>query len=154
MHGRHQKREKLGPDGYSLELQAVGSVEMSNRGADTQIYGVLRVEPGQRLLSYEDRQMKLGARELDLLTTLLRHRDRVVSYKQLNSQIWGLNQPELTRCLRLTILRLRRKLITEHMDEIQISNVGRVGYRARIGSQNHSRAARFSHADNAPTPKL
>ena len=80
------------------------------------------------------RQVQLGARELNLLTELLRHRGRVVSYKQLNIQIWGVNQPELTRCLRLTILRLRKKLITEHIDEIQIFNIGGLGYRARVGT--------------------
>jgi len=55
---------------------------MSDRGAETQVFGVLRVEPSQRLLSYEDKRAKLGVRELNLLTFLLRHRDRVVSYKQ------------------------------------------------------------------------
>jgi len=107
---------------------------MSDRGAETQVFGALRVEPSQRLLCYEDKRAKLGMHELNLLTFLLRHRDRVVSYKQLNSHIWGLNQPDLTRRLSLTILRLRRKLIAKHIDEIQISNIGGIGYRARIST--------------------
>ena len=105
---------------------------MGEQSAETQVFGMLRVVPGQRLLSYQDRKAKLSWREMSLLTALLRHRDRVVSYGRLNSQIWGVNEPELTRALRLTVLRLRRKLITERIEEVQISNVGGIGYRVRI----------------------
>lgn len=52
------------------------------------VFGQFELRPAQRLLLKRGARVELGARAFDLLSTLVEHRDRIVTKEELLSQIW------------------------------------------------------------------
>ncbi len=98
--------------------------------------GTLRFDARDQTLWCNGKQAKLSAREYELLVVLARSAGHIVSYRRLNLRIWGEAQASPSCGLRLTILRLRRKLGAECIDEVQITNFVGMGYRLDV-SQTH-----------------
>jgi DNA-binding response OmpR family regulator len=67
---------------------------------------------GQKLLaSFEGRSAELTRREMDIVVYLHRHRDRIVSKKELLKEVWDYADPEVeTRTVDIHMLKLRKKI--------------------------------------------
>lgn len=77
-----------------------------------------------------DQILDLTRREMDIMVYLYRHQDRIVSKKELLTEVWRYADANIeTRTVDIHILKLRKKLITldEHADLIQ--TVRGEGYR-------------------------
>jgi DNA-binding response OmpR family regulator len=109
---------------------------MNTEDSGISTFGLLRLDPRDRTIYCRGKRAKLGEREFDLLLMLAKHVDRVVSYERLNRHIWGETQEILSSGQRLTVLRLRRKLLAECIDEVQITNFAGKGYRLRVSTED------------------
>lgn len=74
--------------------------------------------------------VELTRREMDILLYLHRHRDRIVSKKDLLSEVWNYGDPEIeTRTVDIHILKLRKKLDMLLPDVALIQTIRGEGYR-------------------------
>jgi DNA-binding response OmpR family regulator len=96
--------------------------------------GSLTVDPAQRRVSAQGRDVSLTATEFDLLVHLIRRPGRVYEREQLLSQVWGYEAAAGTRTVDVHVAQLRAKL----GDASPIRTVRGVGYSAEppAGSQD------------------
>ena len=84
-----------------------------------------------RRVARDGREVKLTAREFEVLAYLMRHPDQVLSREQILNAVWGFDFDPGTKVLEVYIGYLRRKLGgTEESDPIE--TVRNVGYRLRV----------------------
>lgn len=88
--------------------------------------GPLRVDLASREVTLNDERVHLTPLEYKLLTVLIRHAGKVVTHRQLLSEVWGPEYAEESQYLRLYVGYLRKKLPTP---EPLIANEPGVGYR-------------------------
>jgi DNA-binding response OmpR family regulator len=86
---------------------------------------------GRNLLaSFQGRSAELTRREMDIVVYLHRHRERIVSKKELLKEVWGYADPEVeTRTVDIHILKLRKKIHTLHPESALVPTVRGEGYR-------------------------
>ena len=87
----------------------------------------LRVDPGRREASRDGRPIALANKEFALLTELVRAGGAVVSTEHLLEKVWDENIDPFTNVIRVTMMKLRRKL----GDPPVVETVAGVGYRIR-----------------------
>jgi len=92
---------------------------------------------GQLCIDADNLQARLGeqaaelvARDVELLSYLVRHRARPVPREELLREVWGFARVDRveTRCVDMHVVKLRRKLASVGADEV-IETVRGVGYR-------------------------
>ena len=88
--------------------------------------GALTVDPAQRKVTSQGRDVALTATEFDLLVHLVRRPGRVYEREQLLSQVWGYEAAAGTRTVDVHVAQLRAKL----GDSSPIRTVRGVGYSA------------------------
>jgi len=88
--------------------------------------GALTVDPAQRKVTSQGRDVALTATEFDLLAHLVRRPGRVYEREQLLSQVWGYEAAAGTRTVDVHVAQLRAKL----GDSSPIRTVRGVGYSA------------------------
>jgi two-component system, OmpR family, response regulator VanR len=93
--------------------------------ADVLTRGDLVVDTGARNVTHSGRAVVLTAREFDLLEELLRADGRVIAASVLRRRLWEARREVTDGTVRVTILRLRRKL----GEPSPIETVTGVGYR-------------------------
>jgi two-component system KDP operon response regulator KdpE len=94
--------------------------------------GDLDVDLSRREVRLGGRVVKLTATEYEILRLLVVHAGKVVTQKQLLTEIWGPNAIEQTHYLRVFVGQLRKKLErTPSHPEMILTEPG-VGYRLRI----------------------
>jgi DNA-binding response OmpR family regulator len=70
--------------------------------------------------SYENRTVELTRREMDIIAYLYRHMDRIVSKKELLTEVWQYADADIeTRTVDIHILKLRKK-ITDLMGDLPV----------------------------------
>lgn len=80
--------------------------------------------------SFRGRTAELTRREMDIVAYLHRHRDRVVSKKELLREVWGYADPDVeTRTVDIHILKLRKKINALNPETGLIPTVRGEGYR-------------------------
>jgi len=86
---------------------------------------------GRNLLaSFQGRSAELTRREMDIVVYLHRHRDRIVSKKELLKEVWGYADPEVeTRTVDIHILKLRKKIHALDPESALVPTVRGEGYR-------------------------
>lgn len=86
---------------------------------------------GRKLLaSFEGRSTELTRREMDIIVYLDRHRDRIVSKKELLKEVWDYADPEVeTRTVDIHILKLRKKINGLNPESNLLPTVRGEGYR-------------------------
>jgi len=115
------------------ELLARIRVGLRNRRAieATPVFrsGSLQVDVNQSICKMGDTVVKLTATELELLKILVREQGRVVSQKQLLTEVWGPHSLEQTQYLRIYIAQLRKKIELNPSSPQHILTEPGVGYR-------------------------
>ena len=80
--------------------------------------------------SLDNQSVELTRRELDIVVHLYRHRDRIVSKKELLSDVWNYADTDIeTRTVDIHILKLRKKIASLIGDRPFIETVRGEGYR-------------------------
>jgi DNA-binding response OmpR family regulator len=100
-------------------------------GADSEVLtdGFISLDGGQRRAEVAGTELQLTPTEFQLLATLMRNRNRVVSQEQLLQEVWGNPGGDL-RQVRIYVSYLRRKLADAGAGE-PVETVRGFGYRFR-----------------------
>lgn len=82
------------------------------------------------IASYQDRTVELTRREMDIIVYLHRHLERIVSKKELLTEVWQYADADIeTRTVDIHILKLRKKIKTLIEDTPFILTIRGEGYR-------------------------
>jgi DNA-binding response OmpR family regulator len=80
--------------------------------------------------AYQDRSVELTRREMDIILYLYRHQDRIVSKKELLTEVWHYADANIeTRTIDIHMLKLRKKIATLIADTPFIETIRGEGYR-------------------------
>jgi DNA-binding response OmpR family regulator len=85
----------------------------------------IELDPGRRQAARDGRYLPLSKKEFGVLTELMRADGAVVSAEQLLEKVWDEHADPFTSVVRITVLKLRRKL----GDPPVVETVAGVGYR-------------------------
>ena len=91
------------------------------------------LEPQTLRVLYQDREISVSKRDMEVLCHLYRAKDRIVERSELLSAVWGyrLAKDVETRCVDMQLVKLRRKLKVLALPKELIETVRGVGYRLR-----------------------
>jgi two-component system response regulator RegX3 len=79
---------------------------------------------------YRGRSVELTRREIEIVAYLYRHKDRIVSKKELLTEVWQYADADIeTRTVDIHMLKLRKKMATLIEDSSLISTIRGEGYR-------------------------
>lgn len=90
--------------------------------------GGLEIDPARRIASREGRQLRLTAREFELLALLVQNQGIVVSRKQILAKLWDFAFEPSSNVVEVTVRRLRTK-VDRPFESRSIETVRGVGYR-------------------------
>jgi DNA-binding response OmpR family regulator len=91
--------------------------------------GALRIDTGRHEAWWRESHLELTAQEFELLSTLTRHADRVLSREQLLDQVWGYDYYGDARMVDAAVKRLRAKLREADPEAEPITTVRGIGYK-------------------------
>lgn len=94
--------------------------------------GELKVDVSARQVFVADKQVRLTPIEYKLLITLVRHAGKVVTHRQLLSDVWGPGFSEETQYVRVYMGHLRRKIETDPVVPRYLLTEPGVGYRLAV----------------------
>jgi two-component system, OmpR family, KDP operon response regulator KdpE len=143
---RHQEAEKIklldaGADDYLTKPFSIGEllarirVALRHRGTalapalTVHELDNLRVDLNLRLVALAGEQVHLTPTEFKLLARLVRSAGRVVTHRQLLTDVWGPEYTDHTHYLRLYMAQLRAKLETDPAEPRHLLTETGVGYR-------------------------
>jgi DNA-binding response OmpR family regulator len=93
--------------------------------------GRLRIDPQQRSVSLDGRDVRLTPTEFRLLAVLVRHGGSILNPAQLLAQVWDDPSGLGLERVKFAVLRLRRKLESPDAPAARIESVRGFGYRFR-----------------------
>jgi two-component system KDP operon response regulator KdpE len=96
------------------------------------VSGDLRVDLAARRVVVRTVEVHLTPTEYKLLTTLIRHAGRVVTHRQLLTEVWGTVHARRTHYLRVYMGQLRAKLEVDAAHPRLLLNEPGVGYRLKV----------------------
>jgi two-component system KDP operon response regulator KdpE len=144
---RGQEADKIaaldaGADDYVTKPFAIGElmarmrVALRHRARDAEeesvvSVGPLRLDLGRREVSLDGKDIRLTPIEYRLLTTLARHRGRVMTHEHLLQEVWGPHHTHQHHYLRVYMANLRQKLEPEPSRPRLLLTEPGVGYRMR-----------------------
>jgi two-component system KDP operon response regulator KdpE len=121
----------FGPEELLARVRVALRRVMSDEARES---GLLRA--GELAIDYDRRRVKRGndeirltPKELDLLTLLVRNRDRVLTHRAILKAIWGTNAVEQPEHLWTLVAQLRRKIETDPSSPRYLLSEPWVGYR-------------------------
>jgi len=147
---RGQEKDKiaaldLGADDYVAKPFAVGELLARIRaalrraappaadGALTVIgFGDVQANFEKRLITVSGEEVHLTPNEYKLLQVLIKHAGRVVTHRQLLSEVWGPQHTEQSQYLRVYVAQLRRKLERDPARPRHLQTEPGVGYRLTL----------------------
>lgn len=91
--------------------------------------GVLHVDIVQRKVLLAGAPLRLSRKEFELLRLLISYRGRIVTQRQLLTEVWGKTHVEDSHYLRIVIARLRAKLADDPAAPRYLETEPGVGYR-------------------------
>ena len=92
-------------------------------------FGSIEVDLARRLVTKDRQPVKLTAREYGLLRMFVIHRGKVLTHRQILSELWGPNAEGQTHYLRIYMMRLRQKLEVDPDAPQYFQTESGVGYR-------------------------
>ena len=103
--------------------------EQSGREEPIFSSGQLRVDFSKRQVFLNDQDVHLTPIEYRLLSTLIRHADKVITHTQLLREVWGPRQANQVQYLRVYMAQLRQKLEEDPARPSFLINEPGIGYR-------------------------
>lgn len=91
--------------------------------------GSLEVDLARRIVRKAGREIRLTPIEYSILRMLVTHAGKVLTHRQLLTEIWGARAPDQTHALRVHVAHLREKLEDETSDPRWILTEPGIGYR-------------------------
>jgi two-component system KDP operon response regulator KdpE len=91
----------------------------------------LRVDLAQRQVFLADREVHLTPIEYKLLITLIRHAGKVITHRQLLTEVWGAAHANEVQYLRVYMTQLRHKLEADPARPRFLMNEPGIGYRLK-----------------------
>lgn len=91
--------------------------------------GHLRVDIAQRQVLLQGQPVRLSRKEFELLRVLMSYRGRIVTQRQLLTEVWGKAHLEDTHYLRILMARLRTRLADDPASPRYLETEPGVGYR-------------------------
>jgi len=91
----------------------------------------LRVDLSQRQVFIDDREIHLTPIEYKLLTVLIRHAGKVITHRQLLTEVWGPAHVSEVQYLRVYMTQLRHKLEKDPARPLFLINEPGIGYRLK-----------------------
>ncbi|MEY3659239.1 MAG: hypothetical protein RLZZ169_64 [Pseudomonadota bacterium] len=91
--------------------------------------GHLRVDIAQRQVLLRGQPVRLSRKEFELLRVLMSYRGRIVTQRQLLTEVWGKAHLEDTHYLRILMARLRTRLADDPASPRYLETEPGVGYR-------------------------
>ena len=88
----------------------------------------------RRLVTMGEREVQLTPTEYELLRALAAHAGKVMTYRQLLRQVWGVGYESETHLLRVNMSNLRHKLEPDAARPSYVLTEPGVAYRLRINS--------------------
>ena len=101
----------------------------ASRDEPEMAFGPLAVDLASRLVTLDNRPVELTKKEFDLLALLARHAGRLLTHRQILSDVWGPAHADDIQYLRVFIGRLGQKLGDDPAAPSYIVNEPGVGYR-------------------------
>jgi DNA-binding response OmpR family regulator len=102
----------------------------AQRGAAVLEVGNITLDLRTRRVERDGEEVRLTAREFELLAYLMRHPDQVLSREQILNAVWGFDFDPGTKVLEVYVGYLRRKLGDDGAEPIE--TVRNAGYRLRV----------------------
>jgi two-component system, OmpR family, KDP operon response regulator KdpE len=96
------------------------------------VSGDLSVDLVRRTVKLRGQEIKLSPREYDVLTLLVAHAGKVLTHRQILTQVWGPAHAEDAQYLRVAIRSLRQKIEADPAQPQLIQTESGVGYRLRM----------------------
>jgi two-component system KDP operon response regulator KdpE len=96
----------------------------------------LQMDLSRRMVTLNDNQILLTPTEYDILRMLLQNAGRVITHRQLLTQIWGTAYESEMHMLRVNISNLRRKIEPDPSRPTYIHTEPGVGYRLKADDGN------------------
>lgn len=93
--------------------------------------GDLRVDLGKRLVLLAGEEVRLTPHEYQLLSIMVKHAGKVVTYQHLLKEIWGKHTPEHNTYLRVHMQHLRQKLKDDPLNSRYLVTEPGIGYRLK-----------------------
>lgn len=100
-----------------------------NEPASAIRFGTIEVDLINRRVTKDGDLVKLSAKEYALLRLLVAHRDKVLTHRQILSEIWGPEAEGQTHYLRVFMMRLRKKIEDEPDSPRHLQTESSIGYR-------------------------
>lgn len=100
--------------------------------------GDLTIDYDRRRVLRGDAEIRLTPKELDLLTLLVRNRDRVLTHRAILKAIWGANAVEQPEHLWALVAQLRRKIEPDSSNPRYLLSEPWVGYRFATGEPENA----------------
>lgn len=98
--------------------------------------GPLTIDFVHRQVTLDGQEVHLTPTEYDLLLCLVKHRNRVLTHRQLRAKVWGPEYEDDPHVLRVHIANLRNKIESDPTRPRFVQTETRVGYRFRTDSDN------------------
>ena len=92
----------------------------------------LRVDLSQRQVFLDDKEVHLTPIEYKLLTVLIRHAGKVITHRQLLTEVWGAAHVNEVQYLRVYMTQLRHKLEKDPARPRFLMNEPAIGYRFKF----------------------
>jgi two-component system, OmpR family, KDP operon response regulator KdpE len=92
-------------------------------------FGPIEVDLARRMVTKDKQPVKLTVREYALLRLLVVHRGKVLTHRQILSELWGNKAEGQTHYLRIYMMRLRQKLENDPDAPRYLNTESGVGYR-------------------------
>ena len=102
---------------------------MTSSGNGSYRFGRLEIRPGEQTALVDGRPLSLTRQELNLLTTLASHPQRILTRDQLAEQAWGRPVRHEDRSVDVYVSRLRAKLADALPETKLIRTHSGIGYR-------------------------
>lgn len=94
--------------------------------------GDLKIDRAGREVWVRNERIKITPTEYKLLLTLAKHAGKVVTHRQLLSEVWGSEYSEEAQYLRVYMGYLRKKVEADPQNPVLLLNEPRVGYRLAV----------------------
>ena len=97
--------------------------------------GQLSVDVAEHVVTFAQEEIVLTKKEFQLLALLIRHQGKIVTQKQIMTELWGISHEEDTHYLRILVKKLRSKIGDSAVTPKYIFTIAGVGLRFDVANR-------------------